>query len=226
MITKEMFLSRVEEIALENPSYRLGGTGADGTCDCIGLIVGAIRRAGGKWTGIKGTNYAARNEVLSLLPLARVSDLSPGEVVFKAREPGEKGYDRKTVRSRYAASPDQRVYYHIGIVEAVHPLRRRQMPSPGVKLDTAPGKWKYHAWLKKIQKGEMSPMETVLIYGGNPASPVNLRSSGAFTSPILARIPQSTAADLLESGEGWCRVKACGKTGYVQSVFVHRAGEE
>lgn len=225
MITKEMFISKIEEIALEDPAYRTGGTGADGTCDCIGLVIGAIRRSGGKWTGLKGTNYAARNEVVSLLPLDRASDLIPGEAVFKAREPGEEGYDRETLRSRYASSPDPRDYYHIGIVESSVPLRIRHMTSPRVRMDTSPGKWKYHGWLKQIRKGEPAPMETVLIYGGNPSSPVNLRSSGALTSPILAKIPQHTAADLLESADGWCRVKACGREGFVQAAFVHRSAE-
>ena len=40
------FLERVEEIAREKPRYRKGGSGRDGTCDCIGLIIGALRRAG------------------------------------------------------------------------------------------------------------------------------------------------------------------------------------
>ena len=79
-----MLIAKVEEIAAEDPSYRIGGTGTDGTCDCIGLIVGAIRRAGDQWTGRKGTNYAARNEMVSLRPIAGNADLAVGEVVYKA----------------------------------------------------------------------------------------------------------------------------------------------
>ena len=46
MVHMEAWLSKVDEIAAEGPSYKLGHDGSDGTCDCIGLIIGAIRRAG------------------------------------------------------------------------------------------------------------------------------------------------------------------------------------
>ena len=154
MISKELFLAKVEEIAAESPSYRIGGTGADGTCDCIGLIVGAIRRAGGSWSGLKGTNYTARNELISLRPISGNADLTIGDVVFKAREPGEAGYDAKTIQGRYASSPDKRDYYHIGVVLSVYPLRIRHMTTPSVKLDTSLGKWRFHGWLKKIRQEE------------------------------------------------------------------------
>ena len=61
-ITLSSFLEKIREIASENPKYRSGGSGKDGTCDCIGLIIGAIRRAGGSWPGTHGSNYAARYE--------------------------------------------------------------------------------------------------------------------------------------------------------------------
>lgn len=46
MVTLEAFLSEVAKIKSEAPTYREGGDGSDGTCDCIGLVIGAIRRAG------------------------------------------------------------------------------------------------------------------------------------------------------------------------------------
>lgn len=49
MVTMDAWLSKVDEIAAEGPSYKLGHDGSDGSCDCIGLIIGAIRRAGGTW---------------------------------------------------------------------------------------------------------------------------------------------------------------------------------
>ncbi|MBQ9632239.1 MAG: hypothetical protein IJV04_04895, partial [Lachnospiraceae bacterium] len=63
MISVTDFLARVEQIAAEEPGYQLGHSGDDNQCDCIGLIIGAIRRAGGQWRGIHGSNYAARNEL-------------------------------------------------------------------------------------------------------------------------------------------------------------------
>lgn len=143
-------MARAEQIAGENPSYRIGGTGKDGTCDCIGLVIGAIRRAGGKWTGRKGTNYAARNEMRNLSEIAGSANLQPGEVVFKAREPGESGYDAATIARSYASSEDRRDYYHIGIVLSAAPLRILHMTTPRAAEDRKLGKWRFHGQLKKV----------------------------------------------------------------------------
>lgn len=148
------FIAKVEEIAGEEPRYRIGGTGKDGTCDCIGLVIGAIRRAGGTWSGLKGTNYTARNEMVALEPIACNSELKVGEVVFKARNPGEARYDAERIRRSYGRSPDKKDYYHIGVVESVYPLRIRHMTTPKPKMDTALGQWKYHGWLRKIREEE------------------------------------------------------------------------
>ena len=88
----EVFIAQVEAIAQASPVYRLGGDGSDGTCDCIGLVIGAIRRAGGAWTGTHGSNYAARYEMRELLPVTDAGELCLGDVVYKARTPGQAGY--------------------------------------------------------------------------------------------------------------------------------------
>ena len=159
MITASDLISRAEQIVSENPSYRSGGSGTDGTCDCIGLIIGAIRRAGGSWPGIHGSNYAARKETDYLLPLSGTGDLKPGEIVFKAREPGKSGY---SLPSRYKKggkyyNGDLRDYYHIGLVESAAPLRIRHMTSPRAKMDRTLGKWAFHGKLKRTAFGNSSP---------------------------------------------------------------------
>lgn len=83
-VNVKKFLTEVEAIASEEPAYKLGHYGQDGLCDCIGLIIGAIRRAGGEWRGTHGSNYAARKEVVALHPIYGSGELQPGEVVFKA----------------------------------------------------------------------------------------------------------------------------------------------
>ena len=148
-ISLEDFLSRLQEIASENPSYRIGGSAKDGTCDCIGLIIGAIRRAGGSWLGIHGSNYAARNEVLSLAGIRRAEELSVGELVFKHYTPAEKGY---SLPDRYRKGRDLNDYCHVGIVLSVHPLRILHMTAPACKTDTALGKWSHHGWCRRVQK--------------------------------------------------------------------------
>ena len=85
MVTLEAFLSEVAKIKSEAPTYREGGDGSDGTCDCIGLVIGAIRRAGGGWAGTHGSNYAARFAVDGLFRQVDAADLEPGWLVFKAQ---------------------------------------------------------------------------------------------------------------------------------------------
>ena len=143
MISLNEFLATVEEIAAENPSYRKGGSGFDGSCDCIGLIIGALQRCGGKWTGIHGSNWAARNAVSGLTRIGSNADLEAGELVFKAKEPGAKGYD---LPSRYKGDKDQNDYYHVGVVLSVYPLRIRHMTTPAAKIDTKLGAWSHHGW--------------------------------------------------------------------------------
>ena len=52
-ITLSLFLEKLREIAAENPKYRSGGSGKDGTCECIGLLLG--RSAGPAATGREPT---------------------------------------------------------------------------------------------------------------------------------------------------------------------------
>lgn len=227
VISDKTFLTKIEEIAAEEPSYRLGGYGSDGTCDCIGLIIGAIRRAGGNWPHTHGSNYAARNQVTELKRITKASDLEVGEAVFKALEPGDEKY---ALPASYASDPDKHDYNHVGVVLSVEPLRIRHMTSPRPKIDTSLGKWKYHGWLKKISRnGEERPTEggmpmgeLIYISGGNPAAPINMRSGNSTSNKILKEIPQGSEAELLDFGEKWSKIRYKGTEGYVSSVFVRR----
>ena len=52
-MTVQDFLREVEAIQDERPQYKLGHDGSDGYCDCIGLVIGAMRRNGLEWDGTK-----------------------------------------------------------------------------------------------------------------------------------------------------------------------------
>ena len=146
------FLERVAEIAREKPRYRKGGSGKDGTCDCIGLIIGALRRTGATWTGIHGSNYAARKETTGLREIRSTSELQPGELVFKHTRPGQKSYD---LPARYrnggtSCNGDLLDYYHVGVVLSASPLRICHVTGTGAELDTSLGKWSHHGWCKSV----------------------------------------------------------------------------
>ena len=189
-MTAQTFLEKVAEIADASPVYRLGGDGSDGTCDCIGLIIGAIRRSGGSWTGIHGSNYAARYEMRELLPVTDAGELCLGDVVYKARTPGQAGY---ALPERYKNDPDQRDYYHVGVVTAVEPLEITHCTGPGIVRDTKLGKWTYRGRLEKVdydgtsqEVGTMVQTATVVADSG---SKVKMRSKPSTSDGLYWEVP-------------------------------------
>ena len=231
MIPVKTFLTRVEEIAAEEPAYQEGHDGRDHLCDCIGLIIGAIRRAGGRWAGTHGSNYAARNEMRELKQIVGTGDLHPGDVVYKSREPDEAKYKLPDKYKPGGASynGDVRDYYHVGVVVSAFPVRIRHMTTPRPLMDTKIGSWAWVGRLKKIEKDGSRQEEKrvkVVIAGGNLDKPINLRRAGSNGSEIIGRIPQGTEVELIEAGGAWNYVQWENMTGYVQSIYVHRTDEE
>ena len=219
-MTVQDFLAMVEEIRQERPTYRLGGDGSDGTCDCIGLIIGAIRRSGGKWTGTHGSNYAARNEMAYLLPIASADDLVPGEVVLKARTATADGY---ALPSRYAKDPDKRDYYHIGVVVSTNPLRIVHCTTGGgvngMAEDTRVGQWTHRGWLSKVSR-EGEPMvetmtATVVAESGLT---VNLRKSPG--GALVDRLPVGTEVVVAARQDGWSRVAYGQLVGWMMDDYL------
>ncbi len=209
------FLRGVDSIVQEAPAYRLGHDGSDGLCDCIGLIIGGIRRAGGTWSGIHGSNYAARQETLGLSPIRSAQELVTGQVVFKASSPGQAAY---SLPARYAGDPDQRDYYHIGVVTAVSPLEITHCSGPGILKDSKLGKWSYHGWLKKISQEGDEPMQESTLVTATSGSTVNLRSSPH--GPLLARVPVGTAVTVLSRQDGWAQVSYQDQTGWMMERYL------
>ncbi|MGN1020402.1 MAG: peptidoglycan-binding protein [Aristaeellaceae bacterium] len=153
-MTVSEFLAAIAEIERADPRYRLGGDGSRGTCDCIGLIIGACRRCGLRWPGIHGTNWTARNVTAGLSPIKGTGSLQVGDMVFKHRAPGQSRY---ALPARYASSPDRLDYYHVGVVRSVSPLRIVNCTTPGIRTDTALRNWTYHGRLTLIDDTPSQP---------------------------------------------------------------------
>lgn len=141
------FVAAVLENVQRVTQYKLGGDGSrNGECDCIGLIIGAVRLMGKNWDGIHGSNYAARYKTANLAPLTGAGVLAVGNIVYKARGPKEANYDLPV---RYDSHPDKLDYYHVGVVTSVAPLEITHCTNTpgGIKRDSSPGKWKYYGEL-------------------------------------------------------------------------------
>ena len=103
MIALTAFLNAVRENVSRITHYEKGGDGKGGGCDCIGLIIGAVRLAGGTWNGTHGSNWAARNAMDELEYINDASEMFLGEIVYKAWTPDD---DKYNLPSAYRDSPD------------------------------------------------------------------------------------------------------------------------
>lgn len=242
MVGLDAFLRGVHEIKAEAPTYRLGGDGSDGTCDCIGLIIGAIRRAGGRWTGTHGSNYAARFAVGGMMRNVNAADLELGWIVFKARGPMDAGYDLPDKYRVGGASytGDVMDYYHVGVVTSVEPLKITHCTESGsvngVTVDTRQGDWRYAALCTMVTyaadtdspEGGDTSMETrrAVVVSGD-GNPVKLRSTPSTDKPYLAKVPVGTQVEVMQDAQGWAQVRLpSGQIGYMMDEFLAFDGEE
>ena len=220
----EPFLDKVAEIAEERPSYRLGGDGSDGTCDCIGLIIGAMRRAGGAWPGLHGSNYAARQEVEGMREVTGAEGLRRGEAVFKARKPKEAKY---ALPKRYQSGADKRDYYHVGVVVSASPLEIVHCTGPGIVRDHALGKWRYAGWLRRVtsETEAQAPMVCQAVVATPNGGAVKLRAKPTKKCGLYWEIPcgERVAVLAAETGSaGWWQVQHGGRIGYILETFLHK----
>lgn len=225
-ITLSSFFSAIDAIQAEAPTYRSGGKAEDGTCDCIGMIIGALSRCGIKWPGIHGSNWAARNAMAWLLPVSDASDLTVGDIVYKARRPGETGY---SLPERYAADPDRADYYHVGVVRSVSPLRIVHCTSPGgVVTDSKLGKWAYRGGLTLLDRSACEESSAAVVPGtatvtASSGSTVNLRTSASKRGKVLTKIPVGNDVTVLDVNGEWAKVQFP-VTGYIMLDFLKMKG--
>ena len=229
MIPLSAFLAAIQQNARRITHYESGGDGSGGGCDCIGLIIGAVRLSGGTWPGTHGSNYAARHVTDELHPVSNASGLMLGEIVFKAREPGQPGYD---LPAAYDSSPDRLDYYHAGVVTAVNPLTITHCTSVegGIQRDTALGAWRYAGELSMVdydgEQGDGGDAPAALyaaqVYTPDNDFNVRLRQNPSINARILAEIPQGSIAEILQEGAGWNKIRVNGQTGWMMARFLVR----
>ena len=226
MISKDKFLEKIQEIAASKPFYELGHDGSDGTCDCIGLIIGAIRRAGGSWTGTHGSNYAARNEMRELIPVTDAGELNVGDVVYKAYAPGQAGYG---LPSTYAKDPDRNDYYHVGVVTATSPLEITHCTGPGIVRDTKLGKWTYRGRLEKVAYDSTEVVETMVQTAtvvADSGDDVKMRSTPSQTDRLYWKVPVGATVQVASVDGEWAKVRHQDRTGYMMVEYLEMDVQE
>lgn len=223
MIPLENFLRCIQENAARIHGYELGHDGSDGKCDCIGLIIGALGLAGFRWPGVHGSNWAARNAMRTLEHIADAGKMFLGEIVYKAKEPGEDGY---SLPDRYQGSGDVLDYYHVGVVTGVDPLQITHCTSRngvgGVYVDNTMGNWRLGGMLKYVDYDEQEEpdMDIWATVYAETGKTVNMRKEPDKKSTIISRVPVGEKVEVLEEFGGWCFVTYGGKSGYMMREYL------
>jgi len=238
------YLSKVLQIFNSNPKRREPGDGSDGYCDCIGLIIGAIRRMKLKWTGIHGSNWAARKETTNLKEIKNASDLSIGDIVYKAVPKGHRNwtldkYPRYMPGGKYY-NGDLNDYYHAGVVYSVNPLEIRHMSSRmsiDKKVNT------YYPWthygkltiLLNASDDKPAPTPapdpdvpktgTWAVVVAEKGSTVNMRVGPGLKKRLICRVPLGNEVLVVEPGEEWCKIEWNNFRGYMMAQFLDIVGD-
>lgn len=230
MITVKQFLEAVQAIAMTpGLTYRIGGTGTDGTCDCIGLIIGAINRVQKTVFPRKSTNYFARHEMATFEAIAD-ADILPGMIVYKDRpDTGRLNDSYKPGGEFY--NGDTRDHYHAGVVLSTLPLSIVHCTSGngvnGIIYDDDLSHWSHVGKLKIVEFAEdvIDMSETTQAVVVTPdGNPVKLRKTPSTELDYIAKIAVGTGVQITEEAQGWAHVIVDGKTGYMMSKFLAPAG--
>lgn len=230
------YVKGVESIYEEHPSYKTGGDGSDGVCDCIGMCRGGLERAGASdVTNMRGTNQAARKTIQNIEPLISSAGLMVGDVVLKVRDKDDKTMPLPDRYRKGGADYDptwgETNFTHIGTVTGINPLEITHMTSPTAKKDKSIKNWSYLGELPWVKYGEVvePPDEPDLIHEPEPLTAtvfaetgktVNLRKSPSMGSALVERVPVGSVVEVLSYGESWCNVKYRWFKGFMMTAFL------
>lgn len=231
-MTNVEFVKRVEEIAATNPTYRTGGDGSDGTCDCIGLIMGAL----GEEYPMHSTNYFARYE-LAIEPqqITEDRDVELGDLVFKARGESNPRYDlheRYKPGGRYY-NDDLLDYYHVGVVTSIDPLIITHCTETGlingIARDYTLEGWTHIGIVEALEYAgdelEEKPMEKRMLVKTMDGNPVKMRATPSTVLPYIEKVPNGEVVTVHELGSEWATISWGGKRGYMMRAFLHDLAE-
>ena len=227
MITTTDFLREVKRIAQSNSTYRTGGRGVDGTCDCVGLIMGAMYRLGTSKYPMHSTNYFARYETDEKQPLEGAWQLQTGMIVYKDREDDSQLNARYKLGGRYYTG-DLLDYYHVGVVTQTNPLEITECTEGGgvngIDYDRSIKGWTHCGWVKGVTRGYEEGESDMATYKAWVYAPsgttVNMRERPNSSGKLLDRVPIGTSVTVNESAQGWAQVTVNGKTGYMMAQFL------
>lgn len=227
MIGVSNFADRVRRIASRELTYRTGGSGKDGTCDCIGLIIGAMVELGHKPYDMHSTNYFARYQIEGM---GKIDADAPyvGQILFRAREGDERLHERYKPGGRYDTG-DTKDYYHVGVVTSTKPLEVIECTETGrvsgIVINSRLGGWHLCGRLKDVLYDDYEEGKTMnKAIVATESGPLNIRDWPG--GPIMGKAPKGAAVEILrDDGDGWPKVRYGGVTGYASDEYLKAADE-
>jgi len=221
-VTSKEFVTAVRRIAATQPTYRTGGDGSDGTCDCIGLIMGAI----GKSYPMHSSNYFARFQMSVLDSLLDESQLHEGAVVYKSRRDTENLHERYQPGGRYYTG-DTLDYYHVGIVTGLDPLEITHCTSTGsvngIAYDDSIRAWSHFGNLLDVDytyEEDFNVETKTAIVTANSGTTVNMRKIPDRSGAVIKRIPIGDLVEIRTQAKGWAQICHGRDIGYMMDEFV------
>ena len=236
------YVEKCNEVYEAKPAYVKGASDLK-QCDCIGMDKYSFRENGVSFS-TTGTNWSFRNQIDNAREISSASDLHVGDVVFKAYEPGESGYDlpAKYQPGGSGYNGDLRDYCHIGTVKSVSPLQIIHMTSPTAKQDTKIGKWRFAGnWKPQYISDSPDPgpeptppepptpePDKAVVYADN-GKPVKMRDKPSTGCDLYWNVLVGTILDVLAWGDIWSNVKGQTvdglHTGYMMTKFLKPVDE-
>ena len=231
-ITPEQYVRGVLSIYEEKPQYRIGGDGEDGTCDCIGMGRGALKREGvTDIKGMNGTNYAARHTIQGLQKLKKADQLSKGDVVFKVRDKDDPSMplpdQYRKGGNDYSSTWGETNFTHYGTVTSINPLIITHMTSPTAKQDTSIKNWVYFGKLPWVKAEEM--IDTVADWArvwAENGKTVKMRAKPSTLCRLYWEVPIGSEVVLVEPGDTWSGIIWAGQSGYMMTKFLRTDNTE
>lgn len=229
MIKVKDLLEQVLAIESEQPVYRTGGTGRDGTCDCIGAVMGAMYRLGHANYPLHSSNYFARFQTEALCEITEPSLLVPGQIVYKAKEDPADLHERYLPGGMHCTG-DTRDYYHAGMVVSTAPLTIVHCTSSGstngFTRDKNLDQWRFSGYVKNVSyEPQMMVTETAVVTVSSGTT-ANLRIRPDVKSRRTAKVPAGVRVNILEKADGWAKiVTPQGERGYMMTQFLKQAND-
>jgi len=221
------YLAACEEIVKAKPKYEKGASTLK-ECDCIGMSKYAFRVCGVKFSST-GTNNSARYQMARFELLTDVAQLVPGAVVFRAKSPGESGYNLPGAYQKGGSkyNGDLTDYTHIGTVVTADPVRIVHMTSPTAKVDTNINRWSYIGeWLPEyvdysgVQPDTPADGARLAVVVASAGSTVNLRKAASTSSSIVTRVPVGASVYVDGVSGDWAQIKYGAQSGYIMARYL------